>query len=409
MSVTSETASVSYTGNNSTVTAYTVPFKFYAASHLLVKKIVTATGVETILAPTTGFTATGMGVDAGGSIKTIAAVDNTHTIRIERQIPFTQLTVFGEGQRIPNKVLEKALDWSAMQVQRLWTNIQGLVSDLTLKAPLASPALTGTPTTPTPALSDNSLKIANTAFVQDKVAGLYQNFVLEVQTVVIDPLKASGTITVIGNPISKTLTIGGVLYSFVGVRTAANQILLTAPGNPSTWAGDIVTYVNHPAFPYDPNTWNPLVLLTESAEVITIQAVQAGQDGNLIGLSTNTTNLSLSGPFLEGGSSEAIITYQPQAMPNLPSPAVLTLDGAYDITGLISGKTYLLTLEGTFDGATVTLTVWNDALGAYTAVDGGIWTARTEKRITFPSWKCRLTVTNDGAATSIAVTLNPIQ
>lgn len=36
---------------------------------------------------------------------------------------------------------------------------------LTLKAPLASPALTGTPTAPTPAGGDNSTKIATTAFV----------------------------------------------------------------------------------------------------------------------------------------------------------------------------------------------------------------------------------------------------
>jgi microcystin-dependent protein len=37
-------------------------------------------------------------------------------------------------------------------------------------APLDSPALSGTPTTPTPANGDNSLKIANTAFVQKAIA-----------------------------------------------------------------------------------------------------------------------------------------------------------------------------------------------------------------------------------------------
>jgi len=40
-----------------------------------------------------------------------------------------------------------------------------LTSDLAAKAPLVSPALTGTPTAPTPTLGDNSTKIATTAFV----------------------------------------------------------------------------------------------------------------------------------------------------------------------------------------------------------------------------------------------------
>ena len=403
MSVTSETASVSYTGNNSTVTAYTVPFKFYAASHLLVTKIVTATGVETVLAPTSGFTATGMGNDAGGSIKTVAAVDNTHTIRIERQIPLTQLTVFSEGQRIPNKVLEKSLDWAAMQAQRLWTNIQSLVSDLALKAPLASPALTGTPTAPTADYLDSSLKIANTAFVQDRVAGLYENFALEVKTVVLGETKAGATITVTDYPSNnQTMTIGGQVYTFKNTNVAGNgNIFVDSPELQNSLAGKIRTAIN--------NFTSGVVTATVAGNVVTIQAVTAGTAGNLIALSTAATGIAFSSSTLLGGASAVTVTYQPQAMPNLPSPAVLTLDGAYDITGLVSGRTYLLTLEGTFDGATVTLTVWNDALGAYTDVDGGIWTARTEKRITFPSWKCRLTVTNDGAATSIAVTLNPIQ
>lgn len=39
-------------------------------------------------------------------------------------------------------------------------------------APLASPALTGTPTAPTPAAGDSSTKIATTAFVQGAISGL---------------------------------------------------------------------------------------------------------------------------------------------------------------------------------------------------------------------------------------------
>lgn len=46
------------------------------------------------------------------------------------------------------------------------SNITGLVSDLALKAPLASPSFTGTPSTPTPATSDSSTTVANTAWVK---------------------------------------------------------------------------------------------------------------------------------------------------------------------------------------------------------------------------------------------------
>lgn len=49
-------------------------------------------------------------------------------------------------------------------------NVTNLVSDLALKAPLASPALTGTPTSPTAAPGTNTTQISTTAFVQAAIA-----------------------------------------------------------------------------------------------------------------------------------------------------------------------------------------------------------------------------------------------
>lgn len=95
-------------------------------------------------------------------------------------------------------------------------------------------------------------------------------------------------------------------------------------------------------------------------------------------------------------------------MANLPSPAVLAVDGNYDIPNLAPGKEYLLTLKGTWDGATITLTTMNDATGAYTSVDDGAWTADAEIRFIAPSRNARLAVSNDGASSSVAVTLIPI-
>jgi hypothetical protein len=50
------------------------------------------------------------------------------------------------------------------------SGVTSLTSDLALKAPLASPALTGNPTAPTPATSDNDTSIATTAFTKAAIA-----------------------------------------------------------------------------------------------------------------------------------------------------------------------------------------------------------------------------------------------
>jgi hypothetical protein len=50
-------------------------------------------------------------------------------------------------------------------------DVTGLQAELTAKAPLASPALTGTPTAPTAAANTNTTQLATTAFVQTARAG----------------------------------------------------------------------------------------------------------------------------------------------------------------------------------------------------------------------------------------------
>ena len=92
---------------------------------------------------------------------------------------------------------------------------------------------------------------------------------------------------------------------------------------------------------------------------------------------------------------------------NLSPPTILTLDGDYEFRTRV-GVEHLLTLKGTFDGATVTLTAYNDATNDFTSVDGGSWTAEAEIRFIAPSDQIRLAITNDGASTSIAVNLIPI-
>jgi hypothetical protein len=52
------------------------------------------------------------------------------------------------------------------------TEITSLVSDLALKAPLASPTFTGTPAAPTPAPGDSDTSLATTAFVTAAISAI---------------------------------------------------------------------------------------------------------------------------------------------------------------------------------------------------------------------------------------------
>ena len=62
-----------------------------------------------------------------------------------------------------------AAHWTEATVEDVLAIIR---SALDLKAPLASPAFTGTPTAPTPTAGDNSTKVATTAFVQTAVGSI---------------------------------------------------------------------------------------------------------------------------------------------------------------------------------------------------------------------------------------------
>lgn len=56
------------------------------------------------------------------------------------------------------------------------SQVVNLISDLALKAPLASPALTGTPTAPTAASNTNTTQLATTAFVASAVSGAVSGY-----------------------------------------------------------------------------------------------------------------------------------------------------------------------------------------------------------------------------------------
>ena len=135
MAVQSDTSRISYTGNNSTVTSYAVPFYFLENSHLSAIAKVTATGVETVVTLTNH---TGAGDQNGGTVRTAVAVPATSTLTISRTVPATQTTTYQEGGDFPAASHERALDKLTMATQQIARSIARTVR-LSDAAPESSP------------------------------------------------------------------------------------------------------------------------------------------------------------------------------------------------------------------------------------------------------------------------------
>lgn len=94
------------------------------------------------------------------------------------------------------------------------TAIQKLDGNMDLKAPLASPAFTGTATAQTPALGDNSTRLATTAFVNSISAGLLTKSVAGGANVTLTADEAANGIIIL-----------------TGAITANIQVIIPAVGN----------------------------------------------------------------------------------------------------------------------------------------------------------------------------------
>jgi len=124
------------------------------------------------------------------------------------------------------------------------SDVTNLVSDLGLKAPLDSAALTGTPTAPTPTTTDSSTKIATTAYVGargviksgDTMAGAL-NF-SHSGTISNATVRFGGTTTgYFGTATVLSATISGVLRSTLDAAALTLTVPIVATGG--TLSGDL--------------------------------------------------------------------------------------------------------------------------------------------------------------------------
>jgi hypothetical protein len=119
--ITTDQARVTYTGAG-TRGPFAIPYYFLDNGDLHVVVTVIATGVETVLDEVTDWTATGEGVEAGGTLMLTVGYGNlasTHRITIINDLAATQPVRYPPNDKFPAKTHERALDRLTMLVLRL--------------------------------------------------------------------------------------------------------------------------------------------------------------------------------------------------------------------------------------------------------------------------------------------------
>ncbi len=130
------------------------------------------------------------------------------------------------------------------------SNVVSLVSDLALKAPLASPTFTGTPLAPTATGGTNTTQIATTAFVQTAVAGV--TFSGAANLVLGTPDGTSGTASLRSLVLTDLPAIPESKLSIsdnttANVSTSSHGFVLKLPGDPTLFYNGDGAYVAIPA------------------------------------------------------------------------------------------------------------------------------------------------------------------
>ena len=124
----------------------------------------------------TGLAASDVGADASGAAASAQAAAQTYADRYagsaagtaSRPLAATDSSV--TNSRTPTTHASTHASGGSDPVTIAESQVTGLTTDLAAKAPLASPALTGTPTAPTASALDNSTKVATTAYADSAVA-----------------------------------------------------------------------------------------------------------------------------------------------------------------------------------------------------------------------------------------------
>ena len=167
-------------------------------------------------------------------------------------------------------------------------DITNLTTDLAAKAPLASPALTGTPTAPTASAGTNTTQIATTAFVSTAVSNLVASAPAALDTL-------NELATALGNDASFSTTV-------------TNSLAAKAPLASPTFTGTVTVGANGIAFTDGTQTKAGVPSITTFATAISSSAtIAAGEQDKFVPL-TGAVTITL--PATGYSTGQSIDFYQ---------------------------------------------------------------------------------------------------
>ena len=229
MTISSSTATASYTGNGTTQ-IFTVPFYFLVDTDVKVSKKVAATGAISVLTLNSDYTLSGAGNQAGGSATLVTAPASGDTVFIERNVDAVQETAYPDNGIFPAASHEKALDRLTMLVQQVLSKLTfGL-----FRNPLASTYDLGGNTLSNVADAANPQDVPSLAQTQTLVAGAASG---------LPPADIALLSSLASTATGKGAALLGYIHSLVGAaaRTVLSRLRAEVYASDFGAAGDGVT------------------------------------------------------------------------------------------------------------------------------------------------------------------------
>jgi len=224
MTVPTSTAKSGPYAGAGTVGPFTVGFRFLENSHLQVI-LTSSTGVDTTLALTTDYTASGAG-GVSGSVTLVTALAVGQQLTVIRNVPFTQDADYVQNDAFPAESHERSLDKLTMQTQQLLEAV-----DRAAKLPVTS-------------LADSEELVADITLLADNIVGLTAVYtaIPAITTVANDlnePVSEINTVATsianvdaVGTNITNVNTVAGISANVTSVAGNATNINAVA-GNAS--------------------------------------------------------------------------------------------------------------------------------------------------------------------------------
>ena len=210
-----------------------------------------------------------------------------------------------------------ATSYAGTSTDSVTTHLDGIDSALGLRAPIASPALTGTPTAPTATAGDSSLQIASTAFVAGELSTLASTDLTDSADLA---RLASPALT--GTPTTTTATAGdnstriastayvdnavaggggGTSYTYSAITSASSPVTAQAWYHYSADASTGAIALNLPALNTFADGDEIRVKLRDASNALTITA---NGSENIDGSNTYVLDVAYSAITLVAGSTE---------------------------------------------------------------------------------------------------------